>query len=281
MCSSCCCSARWAYSWCAAVNPRRRLRPVRPARPDRRRTGAWLIHLVAGPAGTPGPGRPETTATGPGAPPRSTERPHHPVAPSQKGDRHERSLHLGSPGSIAGASAATLLATNVIGGLIGPSGDKLRKWIAIAIALLLSYGTAAFADDAGGESGSSRSSTRSSSSPPRSASTSSRPATGRRRRHRSPAVASPESSVPGSEGCRHDLRSSQCGVQVGFGALLGFLAGGPIGLLIGAVVGLVVGAVFGWSVVSAGCTPRTPAASSSSSSTTPGVCSTLSSAPST
>ncbi|MDG4810326.1 hypothetical protein O7634_26535 [Micromonospora sp. WMMD1120] len=54
-------------------------------------------------------------------------------------------------GTIAGASAATLLATNVIGGLIGPSGDKLRKWIAIAIALLLSYGTAAFADDAGGE----------------------------------------------------------------------------------------------------------------------------------
>ncbi|MGW3894935.1 hypothetical protein ACWD6L_07030 [Micromonospora profundi] len=54
-------------------------------------------------------------------------------------------------GSMAGASAATLLATNVIGGLIGPSGDKLRKWIAIAIALLLSYVTAAFADDAGGE----------------------------------------------------------------------------------------------------------------------------------
>ena len=54
-------------------------------------------------------------------------------------------------GTIAGASAATLLATNVIGGLIGPSGDKLRKWIAIAIALLLSYVTAAFADDAGGE----------------------------------------------------------------------------------------------------------------------------------
>ncbi|WP_410817696.1 hypothetical protein [Micromonospora sp. 050-3] len=54
-------------------------------------------------------------------------------------------------GSIAGASAATLLATNVIGGLIGPSGDKLRKWIAIAIALLLSYVTAAFADEAGGE----------------------------------------------------------------------------------------------------------------------------------
>ncbi|MCF0096759.1 hypothetical protein [Micromonospora sp. MH99] len=54
-------------------------------------------------------------------------------------------------GTIAGASAATLLATNVIGALLGPSGDKLRKWIAIVIALLLSYLTAAFADEAGGE----------------------------------------------------------------------------------------------------------------------------------
>ena len=41
-------------------------------------------------------------------------------------------------------------------------------------------------------------------------------------------------------------------IQVGFGALLGFLAGGPIGLLVGAVVGLLVGAVFGWAVASAG-----------------------------
>ncbi|GAA3755395.1 hypothetical protein [Micromonospora maritima] len=54
-------------------------------------------------------------------------------------------------GSLTGASAATLLATNVIGGLIGPSGDKARKWIALGFALLLSYLTAAFADDAGPE----------------------------------------------------------------------------------------------------------------------------------
>ncbi|MEE3921626.1 hypothetical protein V2I01_35235 [Micromonospora sp. BRA006-A] len=54
-------------------------------------------------------------------------------------------------GSLTGASAATLLATNVIGGLIGPSGDKARKWIALGVALLLSYLTAAFADDAGPE----------------------------------------------------------------------------------------------------------------------------------
>ncbi|GAB3936422.1 hypothetical protein [Micromonospora vulcania] len=54
-------------------------------------------------------------------------------------------------GTIAGASAATLLAANVIGGLIGPSGDKARKWIAIGVALVLSYLTAAFADEAGGE----------------------------------------------------------------------------------------------------------------------------------
>jgi hypothetical protein len=54
-------------------------------------------------------------------------------------------------GSLAGASAATLLATNVIGGLIGPDGDKLRKWIAVGIALALSYLTAAFATDVGAE----------------------------------------------------------------------------------------------------------------------------------
>ncbi|MFG3707111.1 hypothetical protein ACGF7U_20635 [Micromonospora sp. NPDC047670] len=54
-------------------------------------------------------------------------------------------------GSLTGASAATLLATNVIGGLIGPNGDKARKWIALGIALALSYLTAAFATDAGAE----------------------------------------------------------------------------------------------------------------------------------
>lgn len=54
-------------------------------------------------------------------------------------------------GTLTGATAATLLATNVIGGLIGPSGDKARKWIALGIALALSYVTAAFADDAGPE----------------------------------------------------------------------------------------------------------------------------------
>lgn len=54
-------------------------------------------------------------------------------------------------GSLTGTSAATLLATNVIGGLIGPSGDKARKWIAVGIALALSYLTAAFAADAGAE----------------------------------------------------------------------------------------------------------------------------------
>ncbi|GAB3842946.1 hypothetical protein GCM10029963_16820 [Micromonospora andamanensis] len=54
-------------------------------------------------------------------------------------------------GSLTGASAATLLATNVIGGLIGPSADKARKWIALGIALALSYLTAAFATEAGAE----------------------------------------------------------------------------------------------------------------------------------
>ncbi|MBM0237648.1 hypothetical protein JNW88_11620 [Micromonospora sp. ATA32] len=54
-------------------------------------------------------------------------------------------------GTLTGASAATLLATNVIGGLIGPSGDKARKWIAVGIALALSYLTAAFAKDVGDE----------------------------------------------------------------------------------------------------------------------------------
>lgn len=55
-------------------------------------------------------------------------------------------------GSLAGASAATLLASNVIGGLIGPRADKARKWIALGFALLLSYLTAAFAaGDAGAE----------------------------------------------------------------------------------------------------------------------------------
>lgn len=49
-------------------------------------------------------------------------------------------------GTVAGASAATLLTANVVGGLIGPSGDKARKWIALGVALLLSYLTAAFAD---------------------------------------------------------------------------------------------------------------------------------------
>jgi len=48
-------------------------------------------------------------------------------------------------GSVAGASAATLLTANVIGGLIGPQADKARKWIALGTALLLSYLTAAFA----------------------------------------------------------------------------------------------------------------------------------------
>ncbi|MGC5028732.1 hypothetical protein [Micromonospora sp. DT229] len=54
-------------------------------------------------------------------------------------------------GSLTGASAATLLTTNVIGGLIGPSADTARKWIALGIALALSYLTAAFATDAGPE----------------------------------------------------------------------------------------------------------------------------------
>ncbi|MDG4797235.1 hypothetical protein [Micromonospora sp. WMMD1082] len=54
-------------------------------------------------------------------------------------------------GSLTGASAATLLATNVIGGLIGPNADAARKWIALGIALALSYLTAAFATDAGPE----------------------------------------------------------------------------------------------------------------------------------
>lgn len=54
-------------------------------------------------------------------------------------------------GTLTGATAATLLATNVIGGLIGPSSDKARKWIALGIALALSYVTAGFADDAGPE----------------------------------------------------------------------------------------------------------------------------------
>jgi hypothetical protein len=54
-------------------------------------------------------------------------------------------------GTVAGASAATLLTANVIGGLLGPDNDKARKWIALGVALLLSYATAAFATDAGGE----------------------------------------------------------------------------------------------------------------------------------
>ncbi|TDC28874.1 hypothetical protein [Micromonospora sp. KC213] len=54
-------------------------------------------------------------------------------------------------GSLTGASAATLLTANVVGGLIGPSGDKARKWIALGVALLLSYTTAAFATEAGAE----------------------------------------------------------------------------------------------------------------------------------
>lgn len=54
-------------------------------------------------------------------------------------------------GTVAGASAATLLTANVIGGLIGPPADKARKWIALGMALLLSYLTAAFAQDAGAE----------------------------------------------------------------------------------------------------------------------------------
>ncbi|TDB69387.1 hypothetical protein [Micromonospora sp. KC723] len=54
-------------------------------------------------------------------------------------------------GSLTGASAATLLTANVVGGLIGPSGDRARKWIALGVALLLSYTTAALATDAGAE----------------------------------------------------------------------------------------------------------------------------------
>lgn len=54
-------------------------------------------------------------------------------------------------GSLTGASAAVLLATNIIGGLIGPNGDKARKWIALGFALLISYITAAFASGAGPE----------------------------------------------------------------------------------------------------------------------------------
>jgi hypothetical protein len=40
-------------------------------------------------------------------------------------------------------------------------------------------------------------------------------------------------------------------VHTGYGALLGYLAGGPVGLVIGAGVGLLLGAVFGWAVASA------------------------------
>jgi hypothetical protein len=48
-------------------------------------------------------------------------------------------------GTIAGASAATLLTANVAGTLLGARADKARKWIALGVALLLSYLTAAFA----------------------------------------------------------------------------------------------------------------------------------------
>ncbi|MFJ6194623.1 hypothetical protein [Micromonospora sp. NPDC092111] len=54
-------------------------------------------------------------------------------------------------GSVAGASAATLLTANVIGGLLGPDSDKARKWIALGVALALSYATAAFATEAGAQ----------------------------------------------------------------------------------------------------------------------------------
>ena len=54
-------------------------------------------------------------------------------------------------GTVAGASAATLLVTNTAGILLGTSADKARKWIALITALLLSYITAAFATDAGNE----------------------------------------------------------------------------------------------------------------------------------
>ena len=187
-------------------------------------------------------------------------------------------------GTIAGASAATLLATNVIGGLIGPSGDKLRKWIAIAIALLLSYLTAAFADDAGGEKSIIAffnalvifsAALGVNQFPP-----GNRQATHLRPRSR--AVASPESSVPGSEGVVMVFGILSAAVQVSLRRPVRFPRRWPIGLMIGAVVGLLVGAVFGWAVrVRRGVRARTPAASSSSSSTTPGVCSTRSSAPST
>lgn len=40
-------------------------------------------------------------------------------------------------------------------------------------------------------------------------------------------------------------------VHAGFGAALGFLAGGPVGLLIGAAVGLVPGIIFGYAIASA------------------------------
>jgi hypothetical protein len=51
-------------------------------------------------------------------------------------------------GTVAGASAATLLATNAIGALLGTgeTADKARKFIALGFALLISYVTAAFAD---------------------------------------------------------------------------------------------------------------------------------------
>jgi hypothetical protein len=57
----------------------------------------------------------------------------------------------GAFGTVAGASAATLLTANVAGMLLGPSAEKARKWIALGVALLLSYLTAAFASDAGPE----------------------------------------------------------------------------------------------------------------------------------
>jgi hypothetical protein len=40
-------------------------------------------------------------------------------------------------------------------------------------------------------------------------------------------------------------------VHAGWGALLGYLAGGRLGLLVGGGIGLLLGAVFGWAVASA------------------------------
>ena len=120
-----------------------------PAGPDRR-PGAPAP--IRGPAGLTRRSRPRPAPDTANASPAGTDLTSrtHPRT-TRRGIAVNDLFTWAALGTVAGASAATLLTTNVIGGLLGPSGDKLRKWIAIAIALLLSYVTAAFADDAGGE----------------------------------------------------------------------------------------------------------------------------------